>query len=356
MFVSRKNGQLIADELSAVLNKDINIIDKNGIIISSTDRSRIGMLHEGAKRLIENNMDALTLYADDKQAGTKAGVNLPISIEGEVVGVIGVTGRPEDILTPAGVIKKMTELMIINLRRQEEKLAAENRRRLFCEYWLMAERPRAEELTARAKAEGISLELPRAAAVFSGDSVELCRSIARRIEGDRQSVCLDFRENAVLILAAQDRGLLAAQGESITAEMREKHGQIFCGVSLAEGKSMAAAYREAREALRMAERSGVACVVYDETNPDYIVKCIPDSLREKLAERMKKDCTEEEWGEVRRTVNLFFEHGGDIGKMAESAFVHKNTIYYRLKQVKKLTGRSLTEPKEAFLLYIACME
>ena len=43
-----------------------------------------------------------------------------------------------------------------------------------------------------------------------------------------------------------------------------------------------------------------------------------------------------------------------VDKMADAIFVHKNTIYYRIKQVKKLTGCSLLNPEESFLLYIAC--
>ena len=44
--------QRIADEIGDVINKHINIMDELGVIIASTDISRIGMLYGGARRII----------------------------------------------------------------------------------------------------------------------------------------------------------------------------------------------------------------------------------------------------------------------------------------------------------------
>lgn len=358
MFISSKNGQRIADELRAVISKEINIIDRDGTIIASTDKSRIGKIHSAAKKIVENNLDGLTVYADDSENGVKAGVNFPVSIDGEIQGVIGVTGRPEEIMIPGAVIKKMTELMIVNLRRQEEQTAAENARRLFFEHWLLSDNIDENDLAARAARENINLKLLRAVAAFDCADREhagLTECVKKLTENNRQNFCFDFRSSTVLIFAGIDRQKIISDIETVAEKAEERLGAaLSCGISLAEGKSMRACFGEAREALRVAARDKKRAAVYDESNLSFILRSLPEGLAEKLSSKLFADCPESMRGEIKETVRLFFNFGGDVDKMADAIFVHKNTIYYRIKQVKKLTGCSLLNPEESFLLYIAC--
>ena len=49
MKITYLNSQEIAERIGKILNKPINIMDENGRIVASTDVSRRGDIHTGAK-------------------------------------------------------------------------------------------------------------------------------------------------------------------------------------------------------------------------------------------------------------------------------------------------------------------
>lgn len=91
MIIPRKQMQNIVEELEDTIQKNINIMDETGCIIASSDMSRIGTYHSGAQRVINQSLSELVISEEDNYAGAKNGINLPIIIENEIVGVVGIT-------------------------------------------------------------------------------------------------------------------------------------------------------------------------------------------------------------------------------------------------------------------------
>ena len=52
MEISKELAQSIVVEMKKIIDKDLNFIDSNGIIIASTDETRIGTYHAGGKQVI----------------------------------------------------------------------------------------------------------------------------------------------------------------------------------------------------------------------------------------------------------------------------------------------------------------
>ncbi len=53
------------------------------------------------------------------------------------------------------------------------------------------------------------------------------------------------------------------------------------------------------------------------------------------------------------TLITWFDAGGSIDKAARTLFCHRNTIRYRLRNVEKITGLHLKDPRDAAQLYLA---
>ena len=62
MKITYMNSQEIAERIGKILNHPINIMDETGRIVASTDTSRIGDIHTGAKELIEKNAHEIDIY------------------------------------------------------------------------------------------------------------------------------------------------------------------------------------------------------------------------------------------------------------------------------------------------------
>ena len=112
MYITPRDAQSIVDEMKACIHRDINIIDENGVILASTNPVRQGQLHQGALRIIRENLPSLIIWEDNPAEGVQRGINLPITVDGRLEGVIGITGDPNVVSAFGDVIKRMTEIMI----------------------------------------------------------------------------------------------------------------------------------------------------------------------------------------------------------------------------------------------------
>ena len=56
MRLSRTNAEKIVKELNTVIDQSVNMMNEEGIIIASTDQERVGQIHEGARKIIEQNL------------------------------------------------------------------------------------------------------------------------------------------------------------------------------------------------------------------------------------------------------------------------------------------------------------
>ena len=58
-------------------------------------------------------------------------------------------------------------------------------------------------------------------------------------------------------------------------------------------------------------------------------------------------------GSLVRTVEAYFDHHGNISQTAESLFVHRNTLLYRMERVQELTGLHLDQTNMRLALHLA---
>lgn len=92
--LSEKQAQEIVDKMMTDIPYNINIMNHEGIIIGSGTRERVGTVHQGAvKALATGTM--VEVWQDGRFE--KKGTNEPIVIAGSRVGVIGISGNPDEV-------------------------------------------------------------------------------------------------------------------------------------------------------------------------------------------------------------------------------------------------------------------
>ena len=95
-LISRAMAQQIVDTVKDVCSQNINFIDEKGIIVASTDRDRVGTYHEvGYRVVLEGNTIEVT--DDNSFRGTRKGINIPITYNGRIIAVIGISGEVEEV-------------------------------------------------------------------------------------------------------------------------------------------------------------------------------------------------------------------------------------------------------------------
>lgn len=98
-------AQNIVERMKNIIHQEINFFSIKGVIIASTDPSRIGQTnHEGASTILKTKESVIIEY-DNQYIGAKQGINLPVTIQNKIVGVIGITGKKEEVLQYGEIIK-----------------------------------------------------------------------------------------------------------------------------------------------------------------------------------------------------------------------------------------------------------
>ena len=167
MYISEVIAQTIVEEISREIHENINFMDGEGRIIASTDPVRIGMLHEGAARVIRENLKELYITSEMENATTRKGINLPITINGEIVGVIGITGEKERVAGYGNIVRRMTEIMVEDSLLRDSRRYDRRVRYRFIEEWIARSGAVYDRnLIERGLRLGIDIEKPRRAIVI----------------------------------------------------------------------------------------------------------------------------------------------------------------------------------------------
>ena len=268
-MLSLENARHIVDEMKTAIHCDINIMDESGVILASTNPVRQGTLHAGALQIIQNDLPSLTIWEDDPASGVQRGINLPVTMEGRTVGVIGITGDPDEVSLFGDIIKRMTEVMLDSIRRQEQTDLIDQAKSLFVENWLFSHNPDLAELETRGKLLGFDITAPYTAAVLqtmeepqarhTGDLTEIqnsrfLRLIRPRILENKENFCAVIRNRIIVLLCRASRSEAYMLISQICADMRG-----FCSTGVSGGISSPS--REALDIRRCYLEAQTACAV-----------------------------------------------------------------------------------------------
>ena len=119
--IGKQLATQIVDTVHDVCGHDINFINKNGLIYASTNTSRIGSFHEIGKKAADTGT-VIEVQESEHYKGTSAGVNIPVTHNGYLIAVIGISGSPDEVRKYAYLAEKITRLLI-----REQELSAASR-------------------------------------------------------------------------------------------------------------------------------------------------------------------------------------------------------------------------------------
>lgn len=367
MFLLPEIAQQIVDEINTTISRDLNIMDHDGIIVASTDAVRVGTLHTVARDLLKSGMDSYIVRTDDLPSGCRRGINLPITIKGERLGVVGITGDPAEVSGLGKVIQKMTEIMLIEVQQQAALSYLETTKHNFIERLLFGDVSDTRNLRITANGLDFDLFAPKTLALFGpiGDSLMLPSELAgqgavgivRMVQNllkSSRSICVPINGNILVLFNENQLSAIRAQALSICQSISSFYDRsIYCGISqhAQDYTELPQKYKQALTACRVAASSGGSVVaVFNEQSLPFIIQSIPEYTMNTLMATTFARCDEAERAELLATLSLYFKHGGNTALAAEALFIHPNSFLYRLNKVKLKTGLDPRQPMDCSLL------
>ena len=116
--LSGEIAQRVVDLIAPTISHNINVMDEHGTIIACLDPARIGTLHRGAQRVIAEKRGVL-VTSHGRGSADRPGANEPLVVDGELCGVVGVTGDPREVAPLARVVALTVQLLVAQSRDQD---------------------------------------------------------------------------------------------------------------------------------------------------------------------------------------------------------------------------------------------
>lgn len=368
-------AQQIVDRTMKIIDSNVNVMDSRGRIIGSGDAERLGELHEGALLAIsQQRIVDIDNEVTRHLHGVRPGVNLPLRVDGQIVGAIGLSGDPTR-LRQYGELVCMTAEMMLEQARLLNMLAHDSRIREELVLNLIRAEQFPEALAEWAQRLGIDLHQPRVAVVVAIDGGQLgvehamaelqqLQVLLSTPEQDNLIARVSLTEIVVLkpALGAAKRWDPQAQRQRIDALLLHMQQNSDLRVRVALGNyftgpgSIARSYLTAKTTLAVGKRRAPEQRSY--CYQDLMLPVLLDGLRDgwqadELALPMARLNAEDSSGLLRRTLNLWFAHNVQPVATAKALFIHRNTLENRLNRISGLTGLNLSNFDDRLLLYIA---
>ncbi|WP_195377032.1 CdaR family transcriptional regulator [Anaerotruncus rubiinfantis] len=373
MKISRATAMKIVTELESIIHQDINVVDASAHIIAGTTPSRIGTFHGATQKLLSEKLPVLKIYHDEEYEGTRRGINLPLEIEGETVGVIGVTGDCDEVEPYGRIIKKMTEILLLDDYLKEQKSRARNTRNRFVQEWVFGEAHKInQEFFNLGLTMDIDISRARRVLVASASANQresnyvVSQAVIDSIERVIEKILQEDPPNLSLINGSKFVWLVTDRPDERILELVSLiRREVFtsCGVHLKVGAdSLCTSAEQVRDGYRRAEKAlwgsrhstGHGEVTfYDDIGMELFVNDIPEKSRQEFIHKVFRGCSDEEIDQWVSLLSTFFSCNGSIGQTAQKLFLHKNTLQYRLNKLRERTGYDPRNLEDSSLFYIA---
>ena len=339
-------AQDIVDRAMAILPYNVNVMDSQGLILGSGEPERVNTRHEGAQLVLANGrvveIDAQTAI---HLKGVQPGINLPLMLDQRLIGVLGITGEPEQLRTYAELVR-MTAEMLVGQRNQQ---AEQQWRRQRCDdllALLLSEAGDAPRLVDEAQQLGLKPRMTRVPYLFElglehapGQTVEAlsawlmsrhpdswcvssaktsllwCRPASQSVENERLLDKLDGLGWNVLRIA------VGGQADGLSG-LRRCYRRV--GDLLAYGREVLPNSR-----LLTLNRYRLPVMLWRHRNDDAL-----DELLNPLRKVIAKDNN----GQLLATLRSWCEHDGQSQACADALGIHRNSLRYRMERIAELSG------------------
>lgn len=353
-MLSIKLAEEIVDQTMLRLHHNINVISPTGVILASGDKERIDLIHEGAIEVVRNGQPLLIDERLSSQfQNCKPGVNMPIRYHDKVIGVIGITGNPNELSEIANLVQLTTEMMVHQvLTESESEWQRKNGDFIFKA--LIEDEPMHSMIMERIHKLPFLLKEPFQIILLKQEGNHSSNTLAINLENIfyKQPILFGQLElNEYYICLCGDAVKQLRDILNQLTKLRKKL-EIYMGIgpivnSLSE---LSYGFNGAKTALTFSLEVKQD-TFFEEIEVYTLLKNKNDHDVQKFLQKTLLGLSEK----MLHTLEAFFESDLQINICADRLQIHRHTLTYRLNKIHELTGYQPQNFKDAFLLKLALM-
>lgn len=383
--LSIRLAQDIVTRTMRIIPFNVNVMDAHGVILASGDEDRVGTLHDGALLALARHATVeVDAAAARTLSGVRPGINLPLTVGGQLCGAVGLSGAP-DAVRQFGELVRLTAEMILEQASLAGELQRDSRHReAFLLNLIRGDAGAQPELAAWGARLGIDFARPQAAFLLEldagqgGDSagadaaalaalqrlqldlLDRAPTLLSAVVGPRELVVFEMLEVALADAHAVDAiaGRRLDNIDLLARALCDWPFTLTLGLASTGIDAAAVSYGSARTAARIGRRRDA-----DARRFSYYALALPVLLSgldagwqaAQLRLPMARLALERSGASLRRTLEVWFACHENAAATAGALQIHRNTLDYRLRRVEALTGLDLGRSDDRLLLYVAVL-
>ncbi len=255
----------------------------------------------------------------------------------------------------------------------------------FLEILLSADFENADEIVSRGRVFSIDLEQPTTVVIINSSGLNEIKDIENYMnmngtrskedllktisgffrQNDIHSYIAGFKGNNIVIILSADIEQKNELKDTVTEMARYLINSTSLGTNINIGvgrvnndiKMISRSYEDAREALKIAQLSDTAQVIFFDSLGFY--KILSEKNRSELESFIEEllqpvfEYDRNKKGELIKTLETYYDNNRNLKLTSSKMYTHYNTVLYRIKKIEELAGISLDNPDDALNLEIA---
>ncbi len=358
-YVTKELAQKIVCRTMEIIDCNINVMNEKGVIIGSGDKKRMDQIHEGALMVLKSGSSyEITQQEADTLRGAKPGVNLPIFFNGEIVGVVGLTGLPEQIRNYGELVRMAAEMIFQEMILIEEIQWDERLKEELVHQLLQHEKPLDALFFERANRFDINLYLPRMAVIVTAENRHKVMKLLKKYITNNDLYAM--LPDGVVLLKSLEAGSASSYAEQLEKQLRASGMvcKLSAGSVQADFKGLHISYQQAKDTLSVGSKLHPEADFYSYSDyqiPVLLRQCAGFPENHDLLHHYEKLKEYDKKKELIETLTTYIEENGEGSTTAKKLFIHRNTLSYRLDKIQDITGKDPRKVKDLLELYVALL-
>ena len=387
MTLTTKIVQPFIATLEEALHYKVTITDTNGYIVGSSDPARLNQFHPSAYEILcerqpIESWDIATDSYVNVPEGVQLGYGERVIYDGECIGLIGLVGAPEEIKQSIKTAQLVLQLMLDRKKASDELKLISKDKKAFLLPLLQGQYGSPEWIKERADTYKIDLSRPRYVLTVQinlekfdeksplelSQIKETMHRAIRSIFFEQEDLLYEYDTGETVLLtagkhldASQRRRQIEKAAARLYAELREQ-----CKVSALIGVSeecgdytgIPLALRQGRMAAEIGAKTenGEGLYFYSQMRLGRIVASFSPEIRPILQRDILSKLLENHADSLLETLFTYFEMNGNVSQTAEKLFIHRNTLQYRFRKIKEITGFDIYHIDDLVQLRLAVLQ
>ena len=387
MTLTTKIVQPFIATLEEALHYKVTITDTNGYIVGSSDPARLNQFHPSAYEILcerqpIESWDIATDSYVNVPEGVQLGYGERVIYDGECIGLIGLVGAPEEIKQSIKTAQLVLQLMLDRKKASDELKLISKDKKAFLLRLLQGQYGSPEWIKERADTYKIDLSRLRYVLTVQinlekfdeksplelSQIKETMHRAIRSIFFEQEDLLYEYDTGETVLLtagkhsdASQRRRQIEKAAARLYAELREQ-----CKVSALIGVSeecgdytgIPLALRQGRMAAEIGAKTenGEGLYFYSQMRLGRIVASFSPEIRPILQRDILSKLLENHADSLLETLFTYFEMNGNVSQTAEKLFIHRNTLQYRFRKIKEITGFDIYHIYDLVQLRLAVLQ